>query len=104
MSDKKYKVVNGTHYDERTPDEVIRILEHSRRTKQRLIISYGDPTTLKFWENVRGCVGRSVGGDKPIPLLIRTSRSLGGEAILDYCIIEIAESPSRKLLYKAVKE
>ena len=99
--DKQYKVVNGTYYDARTPQEVIDILEHSRRTHNRLLIIYGDPVSGKVFDtpHERGRIGRST-GQKPIPLLVKTARSLGGGALLDYCIIEIRTSPGNRVLYK----
>lgn len=103
MADK-YKVVNGTSYHTETPDAVIRILESSRAwTQARLILIYGDALTGKPWgpdaTPNRGHVGRSTGTSK-IPLLIRTRRSTGGEAILDHCIVEIRTSIGNKVLYK----
>lgn len=99
--EKRYKVVNGTSYDERTPDEVIRILERSRKEKLRLRLFYGDTETGKVWEDAtpnRGHIGRST-GDIKIPLLVRTSRSAGGEAVLDHCIVKITESRGGNQLY-----
>lgn len=94
-------VIDGTCYNDRTPTEVIEILEHSRRTKGKLLFTYGDREG-NVWETAtpnRGHVGRSTGTNK-IPLLIRTNRSLGGEAILDDCIVSIAESRGGKVLYR----
>lgn len=100
---KEYKIVNGTSYDIRTPDIVVAILERSRREKLRLIITYGDTETGKVWADwgipFRGHIGRSIGEYK-IPLIIKTSRSLGGEAILDYCIVKIVESKGGRVLYE----
>lgn len=101
MQNKTYQVVNGTSYDSRTPQEVIDILEDSRRTKKRLVFTYGDRDTGAIWESAtpdRGHIGRST-GNVQIPLLIRTSRSLGGEALLDDRIVEIRESAGGMLLY-----
>ena len=105
---KEYKVVNGTSYDVRTPDEVIRVLENARKNHTRIHISLGD--TEKSLVRIRnggtesrlgldwlnendtyGYVGRSSGSVK-IPLLIHNSRSVGGNAILDHCIVRIRRS------------
>lgn len=97
-----YKIVNGTYYNEDTPDKVIAILENSRLTKKRILIVYGDVKKGTVWDRgtpERGHVGRSTGNIK-IPLLIRTSRSLGGTALLDNCIIKILESRGGALLYE----
>lgn len=88
---KQYKIVNGTSYDTRTPDEVIQILERSRMSRTRLHISLGDTETGRDWleeHDVFGHVGRSAGQVK-IPLLIATRRSIGGSGILDHCIVRI---------------
>lgn len=98
------KIVNGITYHKDTPDAVIAILEKSRKEKLRIVLTYGDPITKKEWEPSaypeRGHVGNSIGPIK-IPLLIRTSRSLGGESILDHCIVKIVESKGGRVLYKA---
>lgn len=100
-SERKTTVVNGTTYDAETPPEVIRILEWSRNTKTRLAITFGDVQTGEVWgKPERGHVGRSTGESK-IPLLMRTRRSLGGEALSDHRIIRIVESKGGKLLYNA---
>lgn len=95
------KIVDGTHYHAGTPDVVIDILERSRRERLRIVITYGNTATGEVWEDAtpnRGYVGRSTGNMK-IPLLIRTGRSLGGEALLDHCIVRIRESKGGRVLY-----
>ncbi len=91
VSLKHYKIVNGTSYDIRTPNEVVQILERSRLNRTRLHISLGDVETGRDWleeHDVFGHVGRSTGTIK-VPLLIPTRRSLGGAGILDHCIVRI---------------
>ena len=87
-----YKVVNGISFDQRTPDQVCNILaKYSGNRSQRVRLFYGDTTTGKDWfesYDTIGYVGRSTGTVK-IPLLVATSRSLGGGAILDHCIVRI---------------
>jgi hypothetical protein len=95
------QVVNGTTFKRETPTKVIAILEESRHTRKRLVLEYGNKETGEVWQDctpMRGHVGRSTGTSK-IPLLIRTSRSLGGEGILDHCIIQIRESKGGRILY-----
>jgi hypothetical protein len=95
------RVVDGTTYKKSTSGRIIAILEQSRLSRKRLILVYGDVATGKPWESAtpeRGHVGRSTGTSK-IPLLIRTKRSMGGEAILDHCIIQIRESKGGRVLY-----
>lgn len=91
MENIKYKVVNGTSYHENTPEAVINVLERAMRTKERIRIFYGDTETGRDWMEIYdtiGTIGRSCGQNK-IPLLIKNSRSYGGGAILDHCIVKI---------------
>lgn len=95
-----YKIVNGTAYHIETPNEVINILEKARNNRWRIRIFYGDPKTGKDWmeeHDVIGYIGRSAGKVK-IPLLIANSRSLGGGAILDHCIVKM--TVNRKTIYQ----
>jgi hypothetical protein len=83
------KTVNGTSYKDTTDDEVIRILETCRISKKRIRLFYG--LQGESWNDENdtiGYVGRSMGKNK-IPLLIKSSRSMGGGAILDDCIYRI---------------
>jgi hypothetical protein len=83
------KTINSTSYHDETPESVIKWLETSRERKQRIRIFYGDSS--RCWNdefNTIGYIGRSTGTEK-IPLLIKNSRSYGGGAILDHCIIRI---------------
>lgn len=102
---KSYTIVDGTAYDSRTSPEVIEILERARKEKIRIKIVYGNPATGERWSDLianRGRVGRS-GGKYQIPILIRNHRSLGGEGILDHCIVEISETYSGLILYPRKK-
>ena len=97
----KYKVVNGTSYDSRTSDEVINLLERYRSNRQRIRIFYGSEGKCHNDEyDTIGTVGRSTGTCK-IPLLIKNSRSYGGESILDNYIvrIDIKEKGKIKTVY-----
>jgi hypothetical protein len=83
--------MNGTTYDERTPRAVIDVLERARAEHLRVRIHYGDQGSGQDWGDVydvAGYIGRSTGPVK-IPLLIANSRSTGGGAILDHCIVRI---------------
>jgi len=98
---KEYKEVNGTFYDVRTSDNVVNVLENCRRNGTRIILDYGDTTTGKSWNEVydiTGRLGRSTGNIK-IPILLHNTRSIGGTAILDHCIIGIKESKGGRVLY-----
>ena len=87
-----YKIYpSGTAYHIETPARVCEILENARTSGQRIQIYYGDAATGKNWNeehDTRGTIGRSCGSVK-IPILIATSRSLGGGSILDHRIVKI---------------
>lgn len=77
---------------------VISLLVHSGR---RVRIWYGDETG-RSWNDefeVTGSIGRST-GDIKVPLLINNSRSYGGSALLDDCIIRIDDIKDKRTLYK----
>ena len=105
---KNYKIVNGTSYDERTPDAAIDVLENARLNRTRLHISLGETDDERGqlgrdWleeNDVYGFIGRSTGSIK-IPLLIHNRRSLGGPGLLDHCIVRIRLSAgSGRVLYQ----
>ena len=99
-----YKITaSGTAYHEETPQEVVNVLERARAAGTRLQFYYGDVKTGRDWHEENdtiGTIGRS-GGSVKIPLLIKSSRSHGGGAILDHCIVKIVETRTKKVLYKA---
>jgi hypothetical protein len=101
---KNYKVINGTSYDARTSDEVIRVLEQARLNRTRLHVSLGhtdgDSVGLDWLEEFEshGYIGRSMGPIK-VPLLIANSSSLGGGALLDHCIVRIRQSAGGRVLW-----
>lgn len=94
-------------YHKNTPDSLIELLETLHRTRQRVRVVYGNLDTGVAWTSAtpsRGRIGRSGGGMGAIPLLVRTSRSLGGEALMEGRILRIYESPSNKLLYAYARD
>jgi hypothetical protein len=97
-----YQEIDGTSYHKNTEPDVAKALETARQKNFRVHVSYGDSTTGKDWleENgVHGYVRRSMGPIK-VPLLIFNSRSLGGEALLDHCIVRIRECAGGRILYQ----
>lgn len=102
---KNYKVINGTSYDERTPDQIIRVMESARANRTRLHISLGEtsgPNIGRDWLDefeTYGYVGRSTGPIK-VPLIVANTRSLGGGPILDHCIVRIRLSVGGQVLYQ----
>lgn len=88
---KKYVECNGTSYNEKTPQEVINVLEEARASQTRVKLYYGNLETGKNWNEEHdtvGYIGRSIGTIK-IPLLIYNRRSCGGGPVLTDCILKI---------------
>ena len=85
-----YKILYDTAFHEETCDRVVYLLHtsiHNRDVRYR--IYYGDVKTGKAWGDISTCyIGRSTGSIK-IPLAIHNKRSMGGEALLDHCIVKI---------------
>lgn len=82
---------NETCYHEKTLEIIKKILESEIHSKNRIRLFYGDTETGQDWEeenDVIGYIGRS-GGTCPIPILLKNTRSMGGSAILDHCIVKI---------------
>lgn len=99
---KEYQVVNGTYYHASTPIELINVLEKARMSRTRLHISLGDIATGRDWLEEFDCfgfIGRSMGPIK-VPLLLPLSRSIGGSAILDHCIVRIRHSSGGRILWQ----
>lgn len=98
----RYKVVNGTSYDDRTDDKVIEVLETCRKNQTRIVVDYGDVITGRSWGevyDVSGRVGRST-GSVSIPIFLYNKRSIGGGSILTHAIISIHTSLGKTELYK----
>ena len=82
---------NGTCYNVKTPAGVVEVLEEARLSHRRIRIFYGDQQTGRDWgeeNDTIGTIGRSTGNIK-VPLLLKMSRSYGGGALLDHCIVKI---------------
>ena len=98
---REYEIIDGTAYHKDTPDDVIRIIENARKHNQRIRLFYGDRVTgidwLELYDTI-GTIGRSTGQYK-VPLLIKNSRSFGGGAILDHCIVKITRD--KETIYQA---
>jgi hypothetical protein len=101
INGKAYKVINGTYYNAETSDKTIEFLERVRKSRERIVLDYGNTETMESWGDVYGITGtvsRSTGQVK-IPLLIHNSRSLGGGAILTHCIIKAYSSKGKRLIF-----
>ena len=91
--------------NEKTPNRVATLLNNLSLSQQRIRLVYGDADTGKDWlgeHDVIGTIGRST-GTKQVPLLINNSRSTGGCAILDDCILKIVDVKSKRVLYQHEK-
>ena len=101
MKEHEYKEIEGTFFDIKTPEKVCQILNRCiKNRKTRIRVFYGDKETGRDWMeeyNTMGYIGRSTGRIKT-PLLLITSRSLGGGALRDSCIVKITEN--KRVLYQ----
>lgn len=87
----EHMIVNGTHYPKNADDSLVRVLESARLSGRRIRLHYGDVATGTDWLDeygVTGTIGRSTGPCK-IPIMVASSRSMGGGDILVECIIRI---------------
>mgnify|MGYP003441843095 CR=1 FL=1 len=77
--------------------QVMLVLEGAYMAKSRIRVWYGDKLSGTAWaeeNDVLGYVGRSTGQVK-IPLLVHNSRSIGGDGILQDCIVRIDSVTNR---------
>jgi hypothetical protein len=95
------KVDLGTWFDPETHPEVRRQLELALKGKYRLRIEYGDRETGQAHDDRpnSGTISRSMGPMK-VPLLIRSTRSYGGDVISTAHIVKISETPGGRLLWQ----
>ena len=122
---KEYKERHGMHWDARTWNYVIDVLETARRNRTRLHLSlgytewhaanWGNALGTLFMEeplgakelgrdwleerDTHGCISRSTGSIR-VPLLINNKRSIGGPALLDHCIVRIRASSGGRVLWQ----
>jgi hypothetical protein len=100
---KQREEYKGIWFSAETEQYIKDIIVQLYHSKKRVRFHWGDTKTGKDYGDVydvSGTVGRSTGTQK-IPLLIHNSRSLGGGAILDNCIVKITESSgTKKVLYQ----
>lgn len=97
-------IINGTTYDDRTPEQVARVLERARMNNIRIRLWHGDTDTGRAWadeHDVIGYVGRSMGPTN-VPILLYNKASAGGGSILDHCIVRI-DSTAGATLYSHPK-
>ena len=100
---RKYKESKNTElcYKIETPDELCIVIDNLLQNKQRVVIDYGNTTTKESWNeihDIKGRIGRSTGVIK-IPLLVYNSRSYGGGALSDNCILSIKTTNGGRVVY-----
>ena len=101
VNGKRYQIVDGMYFNPATPERVCYQLASAAKRGERVRLWYGDTTTGRAWSeehDIIGSVGRSCGPVKA-PLLIANSRSHGGPAILDHCIVAITTAQGGRGLY-----
>jgi hypothetical protein len=95
-----YKQIGELFFKKETDDAVCRILSTYHNTRERVRIFYGSEGRIWLEEHdVLGTIGRSTGTIK-IPLLIKTSRSFGGGAILDPRIVRVQDARTKRVLFQ----
>lgn len=90
----RYRNVEGTFFHAETPFEVVVPLRAAWHGRQKLRLFLGDAETGLDWNeenDVIGYLGRSMGPIK-VPLLLKSRRSDGGPALLDHCIVKLADA------------
>lgn len=90
------------NFNEKTPLKVQTLISHLHSSGERVRVWFGDIETGKAWPeefDVTGFIGKST-GIKPIALLINNSRSYGGDALLDHCIVRIDRIDGKRTIYQ----
>lgn len=97
----EYREYNGLFFHANTPEVLAKVISKLHHTQQRVAVIYGDTSTGKAWSDIDcGRIGRSTGRIK-IPLSIHNSRSMGGPALGDNCIVKIMlSSAPHTVLYQ----
>ena len=96
-----YCLVDGIYYRAATPDAVVRTLERARSGRRRVRLYYGDTESGRDWLEefgMEGTIGNSM-GPLQIPILLSNSRSHGGPALLDHCIVKV-KGTEGEILYQ----
>lgn len=94
--------VDGAWYAGSAPPEVIDILRRAYPHRFRLHIHSGNDQTGEDWISdfeSRGTIGRSHGVE-PVPLIISSTRSMGGGPVYGDSIVRIRTAPLGRELYR----
>ena len=96
------KNIRNKGWEYKENEKLWKVLSSLVNSGRRVRIWYGDTETGRSWneeDEVTGTIGRST-GRIAIPLLIKNSRSYGGGALLDDCIIRIDDIHQKRTLYQ----
>ena len=90
-----------TWFGANVPNRLKEALERARGSNRRVIVIYGDRETGIGWGGrpERGTIGRSTGSIR-IPLLVKTSHSMGGGALVCSSIVRLQDAASKADLYR----
>lgn len=87
------------YFNFETPEKCRKAIQNIIHTKQKVTIHYGDPKTNTKWDDtITGTISNSMGPMR-IPILLKTGRSKGGEALLDHCILKITDKKTNQVIY-----
>lgn len=98
---KKYKVFGKLSFSVDTDDKLCEVINNLHLNGHRVKLNYGNTETGKSWFEVYdtiGTIGRSTGINK-IPLLIKTTRSIGGGEISVNSILKITDLTTNRVIY-----
>jgi hypothetical protein len=96
-----YKELNGTYFNDKTPDSIITVLDALITSGARCRIFFGDAETGYDWaesHNTIGTIDIST-GSITIPVLITSNRIGGKISFSDQYIVKIVESSGGRVLW-----
>lgn len=104
-----YQLIDGGKdkpiaYHEKTPKEVISVLERCRKNRTRIKVNLGDILTGKSWNeenDITGYIGLCRGKSALFPILLNNASSTGGGEIMTDNILQIKESKGSRIIYQS---
>jgi len=104
-----YQLIDGGKdkpiaYHEKTPKEVISVLERCRKNRTRIKVNLGDILTGKSWNeenDITGYIGLCKGKSALFPILLNNAHSIGGGEIMTDSILQIKESKGSRIIYQS---
>ena len=91
-------------YKLKTSDNLVQVLERIRINKIRVKLNLGNTETGVSWNeenDITGRIGLSRGTQARFPILVYNSRSFGGGALMDDCILKITNTTTGAVMYQA---